>query len=190
MEKLNSKKKIAVFISGRVSNLKNLINYSKLKKSSFKVCLVLSNKSNAKGLKYAKINKIKKYVFEKRLSLFEKKALKLIKKFNINIVCLAGFMRILTPLFLKRVKIPVINIHPSLLPRLRGLNTHSRAIKAKHKYSGCTVHFVNDKLDSGKIITQKKIKILKKDNPDTLEKKILKLEYKAYIEALEKLLNC
>ena len=175
MEKLNSKKKIAVFISGRGSNLKNLINYSKLKKSSFKVCLVLSNKSNAKGLKYAKINKIKKYVFEKRLSLFEKKALKLIKKFNINIVCLAGFMRILTPLFLKRVKIPVINIHPSLLPRLRGLNTHSRAIKAKHKYSGCTVHFVNDKLDSGKIITQKKI---------------LKLEYKAYIEALEKLLNC
>ena len=110
------------------------------------------------------------------------------KKFNINIVCLAGFMRILTPLFLKKVKIPVINIHPSLLPRLKGLNTHSRAIKAKHKYSGCTVHFVNDKLDSGKIITQKKIKILKRDNPETLAKKILKLEYKAYIEALEKII--
>ena len=188
MEKLNSKKKIAVFISGRGSNLKNLINYSKLKRSSFKISLVLSNKSNAKGLKYAKINKIKKYVFEKKLSLFEKGALKLIKKFDIKIICLAGFMRILTPLFLKKVKIPVINIHPSLLPRLKGLNTHFRAIKAKHKYSGCTVHFVDEKLDSGKIITQKKIKILKKDNVETLAKKILKLEHKAYIEALEKII--
>ena len=71
---------------------------------------------------------------------------------------------------------------------MKGLNTHLRAIKAKHKYSGCTVHFVEDKLDSGKIITQKKIKILKKDNPKTLAKKILKLEHKAYIEALEKII--
>ena len=188
MEKLNSKKKIAVFISGRGSNLKNLINYSKLKRSPFKIGLVLSNKSEAKGLKYAKINKIKKYVFEKKLSLFEKEALKLIKKFDIRIICLAGFMRILTPLFLKKVKIPVINIHPSLLPRLKGLNTHLRAIKAKHKYSGCTVHFVEDKLDSGKIITQKKIKILKNDTPKSLAKKILKLEHKAYVEALEKII--
>ncbi len=188
MEKLNFKIKIAVFISGRGSNLKNLIDYSKLKRSSFKISLVLSNKSNAKGLKYAKINKIKNYVFEKKLSLFEKEALKLIKKFNIKIVCLAGFMRILSPLFLKKVKIPVINVHPSLLPRLKGLNTHLRAIKEKHKYSGCTIHFVESKLDSGKIITQKKIKILKKDTPKTLAKKILKLEHKAYIEALEKII--
>jgi len=188
MEKLNSKKKIAVFISGRGSNLKNLITYSKLKRSSFKIALVLSNKSDAKGLKYAKINKIKKYVFEKNLSLFEIEALRLIKKFDIKIICLAGFMRILTPLFLKKVKIPVINIHPSLLPRLKGLNTHLRAIKSKHKYSGCTVHFVEKKLDSGKIIIQKKIKISKKDTPKTLAKKILKLEHKAYIEALEKII--
>ena len=97
-------------------------------------------------------------------------------------------MRILTPLFLKKVKIPVVNIHPSLLPRLKGLNTHLRAIKAKHRYSGCTVHYVEDKLDSGKIITQKKIKILKKDNPETLAKKILKLEHRAYIEALKKII--
>ena len=104
MEKLNSKKKIAVFISGRGSNLKNLINYSKLKRSSFKISLVLSNKSNAKGLRYAKINKIKNYVFEKKLSLFEKEALRLIKKFDIKIICLAGFMRILTPLFLRKLR--------------------------------------------------------------------------------------
>tara|TARA_B100000674_G_C37875002_1_gene931526 strand:- start:201 stop:767 length:567 start_codon:yes stop_codon:yes gene_type:complete len=188
MEKSNSKKKIAVFISGRGSNLKNLIKHSKLKKSKFTVHLVLSNKSGAKGLSYAKFNKIKNYVYEKKLSLFEKEAIKLIKKFKINVICLAGFMRILTPLFLTKVKIPVLNIHPSLLPLLKGLNTHARAIKAKHKYSGCTVHFVNSQLDAGEIIIQKRIKILKKDTPKTLEKKILKLEHKAYIEALEKVI--
>ncbi len=139
-------------------------------------------------MKYARINKIKNYVYEKKLYLFEKEAIKLIKKFKINIICLAGFMRILSPLFLKKVKIPVINIHPSLLPLFKGLNTHSRAIKAKHKYSGCTVHFVENQLDSGEIIVQKRIKILKKDTPKTLAKKILRLEHKAYVEALEKII--
>jgi folate-dependent phosphoribosylglycinamide formyltransferase PurN len=81
-----------------------------------------------------------------------------------------------------------LNIHPSLLPKLKGLNTHERAVKAKYKFSGCTVHYVNEKLDSGKIIIQKKIKILKSDNPITLAKKILKLEHKAYTEALEKII--
>tara|TARA_B100001057_G_scaffold471112_2_gene533114 strand:- start:1004 stop:1570 length:567 start_codon:yes stop_codon:yes gene_type:complete len=188
MERLNSKKKIAVFISGRGSNLKNLIRYSKLKKSLFKIVFVLSNKSNAQGLKYAKAKKIKNYVYEKKLALFEKEALKLIKKNQIHIICLAGFMRILSPIFLKKIKIPVINIHPSLLPRLKGLDTHLRAIKAKHKYTGCTVHYVNNNLDSGKIIIQKKIKILKRDNPESLSIKVLKLEHKAYIEALEKII--
>tara|TARA_B100000963_G_scaffold360579_1_gene391974 strand:+ start:6417 stop:6983 length:567 start_codon:yes stop_codon:yes gene_type:complete len=188
MDKLNSKKKIAVFISGRGSNLKNLINYSKLKNSKITIDLVLSNKSNAKGLKFAKNNKIKNYVFEKKLSLFEKETLKLIKKLQIDIICLAGFMKILSSLFIKKANIPIINIHPSLLPRLKGLNTHLRAIKAKHKYTGCTVHFVNHKLDSGKIILRKKVKISKQDNPQTLAKKVLKLEHKAYIEALEKII--
>ena len=98
-------------------------------------------------------------------------------------------MRILSPNFIKKIKIPIINIHPSLLPKLKGLNTHERAIKAKHKFSGCTVHFVNEKLDSGKIIAQKKVKILKSDNPKTLAKKILKLEHQIYPETLEKIIN-
>jgi len=188
MATLNSKLKIAVFISGRGSNLKALIKSSKLKKSKYNVSLVLSNKSNAKGLGYAKKNKIKNYFIEKKLSVFENKALKLIKVNKIKIICLAGFMRILSPNFIKRVGIPILNIHPSLLPKLKGLNTHERAIKAKYKFSGCTVHYVNEKLDSGKIIIQKKIKILKSDNPKTLAKKILKLEHKAYAEALEKII--
>jgi len=98
-------------------------------------------------------------------------------------------MRILSPNFINKIKIPIINIHPSLLPKLKGLNTHERAIKAKHKFSGCTVHFVNDKLDSGKIIAQKKVKILKSDNSTTLAKKVLKLEHQIYPEALEKIIN-
>ena len=188
MERLNSKKKIAVFISGRGSNLKNLIRHSKTKRSLFKITLVLSNKSNAKGLRFAKTNKIINYIYERKLALFEKEALRLIKKNKINIICLAGFMRILSPMFLKKIKIPVINIHPSLLPRLKGLDTHSRAIKAKHKYTGCTVHYVNNDLDSGKIIIQKKIKIFKHDNPQSLSLRVLKLEHEAYIEALKKII--
>ena len=189
MAALNSKTKIAVFISGKGSNLRNLIRKSKLKKNKYKICLVLSNKADAIGLDYAKKNKIKNYSIEKKLPIFENNTLRLIKTNKIELICLAGFMRILSPDFIKKVKIPILNIHPSLLPKLKGLNTHERAIKAKHKFSGCTVHYVNEKLDSGKIIIQKKVKILKSDNAISLKKKILKLEHKAYEEALEKVLS-
>ena len=188
MVTLNSKSKVAVFISGRGSNLKALIKNSKPKRSKYKVTLVLSNKSNAKGLDIAKKNKVKNYFIEKKLSTFENRALKLIRVNKIKIICLAGFMRILSANFIKKAGIPILNIHPSLLPKLKGLNTHERAIKAKYKFSGCTVHYVNEKLDSGRIIIQKKVKILKSDNPETLGKKILKLEHKAYAEALEKII--
>ncbi|WP_440679411.1 phosphoribosylglycinamide formyltransferase [Candidatus Pelagibacter sp. HIMB1517] len=188
MVTLNSKSKVAVFISGRGSNLKALIKNSKLKRSKYKISLVLSNKSNAKGLDFAKKNKIKNYFIEKKLSNFENRALKLIKINKIKIICLAGFMRILSPNFIKKAAIPIINIHPSLLPKLKGLNTHERAIKAKYKFSGCTVHYVNEKLDSGKIIIQKRVRVFKSDNPKSLAKKILKLEHKAYAEALQKII--
>jgi phosphoribosylglycinamide formyltransferase-1 len=184
MDRLNTKKKVAVFISGRGSNLKSLIKHSKKINSKYKIELVLSNKKSAKGLFYAKKNKIKNFVIEGKLQLFEKKSLNLLKKYKIKILCLAGFMRVLSKNFLSKTKISVINIHPSLLPKLKGLNTHERAIKLKHRYSGCSVHFVNEKLDSGKIILQKKVKILKKDTPKSLAKKILKLEHVAYSEAL------
>jgi len=188
MAVLNSKTRIAVFISGRGSNLKNLIRKSKLNKSKYRVYLVISNKADSKGLDYAKKNKIKNYSIEKKLPVFENYASRLIKTNKIEVICLAGFMKILSPIFIKKIKIPILNIHPSLLPKLKGLNTHERAIKAKHKFSGCTVHYVNEKLDSGKIIIQKKVKILKSDNAKSLKKKILKLEHRAYAEALEKIL--
>ena len=103
-------------------------------------------------------------------------------------ICLAGFMKILSKDFLKKFKKPILNIHPSLLPKYKGLNTHIRVINNNEKYSGSTVHLVSAKLDSGRMILQKKIKISKNENEQTLEKKILKVEHKLYPQAIKKFL--
>ncbi len=179
----------AVFISGTGSNLKSLIKFSKLKKSPITIGIVISNNPKSKGLKYAKINKIKKKVLNLNSTLFEKKAINELKKNNINLICLAGFMKILSKSFIKKFNGKILNIHPSLLPKYKGLNTHVKAIKNKDKYSGCTVHLVNSKLDSGRIINQKKVRINKLDTPETLAKKILAQEHKLYPAAIMKLLN-
>ncbi len=151
--------KTAVFISGAGSNLKNLIKFSKLKKSPISINFIFSNDNKAKGLKFAKIFKIKKKVFNfKKKILTEKKMLMILKNNKIELICLAGFMKILSKNFIKNFKGKILNIHPSLLPKFKGLNTHIRAIKNNEKYSRCTVHYVNSKLDSGKIILQKKLK--------------------------------
>ena len=190
MEKSLGKKNIAVFISGRGSNLKSLINYSKKKNSLFKIMLVISNNTNAKGLKIANNFKIKNYAIKfKNRSIFEKQSLKLMKKYNIDMICLAGFMKIVSGNFIKKFANPILNIHPSLLPKYKGLNTHLRAIKNKDKFSGASVHKVTQKLDSGKIILQKKIKILKKDTVKSLEKKVLKIEHEIYPKAIVKFLT-
>ncbi len=186
MKKLFGKKiKIAVFISGTGSNLKKLIYFSKNKKSKFMVDLVISNKRHAPGLIYAKKNKInyKIYDFKKQIS-DEIKILNLVKKRKIKLICLAGFMKILTEKFIKKFDGKIINIHPSLLPKYKGLNTHFKVLNSNDKYSGCTVHYVNSKLDSGKVIIQKKVKILKSDTPKTLQKRILLEEHKLYSKAL------
>ncbi len=184
----NKKIKTAVFISGKGTNLRNLIKFSKLKKSPIKICLVFSSNRLAKGLNYAK-----KYLIKMKIYNFtnKKKAefliLKDLKKNRIDLICLAGFMKILSPDFIKKFKGKILNIHPSLLPKYKGLNTHARAIKNKDKYSGCTVHLVNARLDSGKIILQKKIKIFKKDTVYKLKKRVQKQEYKLYPKAISKL---
>ncbi|MDC1166123.1 phosphoribosylglycinamide formyltransferase [Candidatus Pelagibacter sp.] len=184
------KKNIAVFISGKGTNFKNLIQYSLKKKSKFKIKLVVSNNSNAKGLEYAKKYKIKKKIINyKNLTNSEIHILNDLNKENINIICLAGFMKILTANFIKKFKGKIINIHPSLLPKYKGLNTHQRALDNKEKYSGCTVHFVNSKLDAGKIILQKKVKIFKNDTSEKLSNRILKQEHLLYPEALEKIIS-
>jgi phosphoribosylglycinamide formyltransferase-1 len=185
----SNKKNIAVFISGTGSNLKSLIKFSKLKKSPIIIKLIISNNYNAKGLQYANIHKIKKKVFDFNNFLSEKKVINELKKNDIHLICLAGFMKILSKSFIKNFKGKILNIHPSLLPKYKGLNTHQRAIRNKDKYSGCTVHFVNSRLDSGKIISQKKVRVKKLDTPKTLAKRILIQEHKLYPEAIIKALS-
>ena len=186
----SNKIKTAVFISGTGSNLKSLIKFSKLKKSPISINLILSNDSKSKGLQYGKIFKIKKKIFDyKKKHINEKKILFELKKNRIDLICLAGFMKILSKTFINNFNGKILNIHPSLLPKFKGLNTHERAIRNKEKYSGCTVHFVNSKLDSGKIILQDKVRINKNETPKTLAKKILAKEHKLYPKAILKVFN-
>ena len=192
MEKLIGLKKIktAVFISGTGSNLKNLIKFSRLKKSPISIDLIVSNTILAKGLKYADQFKIEKRIFDfKNLKLAENNILILFKKKNLKFICLAGFMKILSKEFIKNFDGKIINIHPSLLPKYKGLNTHIKAIKNKDQFAGSTVHYVTEKLDSGKIILQKKIKVMAGDNYVSLAKKVLKQEHKLYPAAIMKILT-
>ena len=182
--------KTAVFISGKGSNLKSLIKFSKLKKSPISINVIITNNSKSKGLDLGKIYKIKKKVFNfKKQAVAEKEILLKLKKNQINLICLAGFMKILSKNFIHNFKGQILNIHPSLLPKYKGLHTHVKAIRNKDEYSGCTVHFVTAKLDSGKIILQRKIKVNANDNSTSLAKKVLKQEHKLYPAAIIKVFN-
>ena len=186
----SKKVKTAVFISGTGSNLKSLIKFSRFKNSPISIELIVSSNNKAKGLIFAKSFKIKKKIFNfKKSTLVDKKLISLLKKNNISLICLAGFMKILSKDFIKKFKGKILNIHPSLLPKYKGLNTHERVLKNKDKYSGCTVHFVNTRLDSGKTILQKRVIIRKKDTPKTLAKRILMQEHKLYPKAIMKIFN-
>ena len=185
-----NKLKTAVFISGTGSNLKNLIKFSLLKKSPIKIELVISDKKRAGGLIISKKYNIDSKVYEyKNKENTDKKILENLNKKKIDLICLAGFMKILSSNFVKKFNGKILNIHPSLLPKYKGLNTHERAIKNNEKFSGCTVHIVNSKLDSGKIILQKKVKIRKVDTPESLSKRILIQEHKLYPRAILKIFS-
>ena len=192
MEKLNGKKKlnVSVLISGRGTNLKSLINFSKTKNSRINICLVITNNKNAKGLNFAIKNNIKYLILNyKNKKKAESKILFNLKKKKINLICLAGFMKILSKRIINKYKDRILNIHPSLLPKYKGLNTHERVIKNKEKYTGWTVHIVNSKLDAFKKILQSKIRIYKKDNEKSLAKRLLKVENKLYPKAVKKFLD-
>ena len=192
MVKLIGYKKIktAVFISGNGSNLKSLIKFSKTRKSPITINLIITNNPKAKGLKLGKINKIKKKSFNfKKKNEIENQMLSVLKKHEIKMICLAGFMKILSRNFITKFSGKILNIHPSLLPKYKGLNTHQRVLNNNEKYSGCTVHFVNSKLDSGKIILQKKVRITKNETKNSLAKKILEQEHKLYPRAILKVFS-
>ena len=180
-----SKIKSCVFISGNGSNLRSLIKSSRDYNFPIKIQLIISNNPNAKGLRFAKQYSIPyKFFSSDNKEKFERNSLFEIKKRKIKFLCLAGFMKILSNNFIKAFGCKIVNIHPSLLPKYKGLNTHKRVLKSGEKYSGCTVHLVTPKLDSGKIILQKKILIDENETVNSLKTKILRQEHKLYPQSI------
>ena len=181
------KKNTCVFISGQGTNLKNLIMHSRENNFPLKISLVISNNKKAYGINYAKKYNIPYAFINTKNRNHEHKILLSLKKYNISFICLAGYMKIITNYLIKKYKKKIINIHPSLLPKFKGLNTFSRMLKNKEKKAGCTVHYVNEKLDAGNTIIQKSFFINAKDQEIDLKRKTQNLEYKAFPEAIVKI---
>ena len=173
----------AVLISGNGSNLQAMIEAVKKKKILGQICCVLSNKKDAYGLIRAEEAGIPTEVIDNKdyssRQEFEEKMIKVLNKYRPNLVVLAGFMRILSPLFVKHYSGRTLNIHPSLLPDYPGLDTHRRVLKSDDKYHGVTIHFVNEALDGGPICAQSSIEI-KTNSPEVLENEIHKIEHELY----------
>ena len=180
MVKLNT----CVFISGKGTNLRRLILNSNKYNFPIKIKLVVCNNKNAEGLKLAKKWSIPCLILNNKQSLSENKILIRLKEYKIDLILLAGYMRILSKKFIRSFGKSIINIHPSLLPKFKGLNTFERVLKKRERKSGCTVHFVNEKLDAGKIILRKFFYLDKKDNVASIKKKTQNLEYNAFSEAI------
>ena len=181
------KKKTCVFISGYGSNLNNLILRSREKNFPIKISLVVSNNKNANGINFAKKYNIPYIYIDPKNKTYEEQILIHLKKYKINFICLAGYMKIISEKLIKNFEKKIINIHPSLLPKFKGLNTFSRILKNKEIKTGCTVHYVNNKLDGGDSIVKKFFYINSNDNENTLKQKTQELEYKAYPEAIIKI---
>ena len=181
------KKNACVFISGKGTNLKNLILRSRDSNFPVNIKLIISNNKNATGIIYAKKNSIPYKIINTKLRNFENELLLILKKNKISLICLAGYMKIISKNFIEKFGEKIINIHPSLLPKFKGLNTFSRVLKNKEKKTGCTVHYVNEKLDSGNIIVQKSFQVSPSDNEQILKKKTQKIEYKVFPEAIIKI---
>ena len=183
------KRNACVFISGKGSNLKKLFLNSIQYNYPINIKLVVSSTYKAYGLNIAKRMGVPVLIFNNNNFLSEKKLLVELKKKNISLILLAGYMKILTKSFLRSYGKNVLNIHPSLLPKHRGLNTYQKVLNNNDKKTGCTVHLVNEKLDAGKIILKKSFFTDSSDDLKSLKKKTQKLEYVAYSEALIKFLN-
>ena len=183
------KRKTCVFISGQGTNLKNLISRSRDDSFPLKISLVITNNKNAYGIIYAKIHKIPYLIINTKIKHYENKIFLYLKKHSITFICLAGYMRIISDKLIKIFPKKIVNIHPSLLPKFKGLNTFKRGLKDKEIKTGCTVHYVNNKLDDGDIISKKFFYINSKDNEDTLKHKTQILEYKTYPEAIIKIFS-
>ena len=176
--------KIVVLISGKGSNLKAIIDKCSKKKVPAKIIAIISNNSTASGLKLN--GKFQKIIINNKLSKkkFERKLQNNLKKLKPDLICLAGFMKVLSSFIIKKWKNKIINVHPSLLPSFKGLNTHEKALNKGVKISGCTIHFVDESLDGGPIIAQAATIVDKKMTNKELSVKILKMEHKIYPEVV------
>lgn len=190
-------KKIVVLASGRGSNFEAIaqaVNSGSLKQ--IEICGLISNRANAKALEVARAFKIPSFTLEskqyKDSGVFNRQAYEfdlgnLISSLDPDWICLAGYLLLLGPEIIKRFSGQIINIHPSLLPRFKGLRAQEQALKAGATETGCSVHFVTEELDAGPIIIQKRIAILPSDTEESLSARLLPLEHQAYVEALAKI---
>jgi phosphoribosylglycinamide formyltransferase-1 len=183
-----ARKRVAVLISGRGSNMASLIEAAKAADYPAEIVLVLSDHAEAGGLKRAEQTGVAAIVVSRTQhpdrAAFEAAIDAELRRAHIDIVCLAGFMRILSPWFVQRWRDRLINIHPSLLPAFPGLDTHARALAAGARQHGCTVHYVREGVDDGPIILQAKVPVLPGDTPETLTARVLIEEHKLYPAAL------
>ena len=183
------KKRACIFISGSGTNLRAIIKNSRDYNFPINVSLVISNKKDARGIYFAKKFSIPHIILDFQKEKFEKIAIKELLDRKIGLLCLAGFMKVLSKRFIRSFKGKIINIHPSLLPKYKGLNTFKRILNDGEKITGCTVHFVDEKLDNGNIIVKKRVSINKKESLEQLKKKVQSEEYKAYSVAIRKIYN-
>ena len=186
---------LGILISGRGSNMLNLVNASQRGLINSKIKIVISNNKNSIGIDKAKRKNIKTKIINQKdyesKKDFENALTNTLKNQNVDLVCLAGFMSILSKNFLKDWNRKVINIHPSLLPSFRGKNAVKQALEQRVKTAGCSVHFVDEGIDTGEIISQEKVPVSSNDDEETLGKKILKKEHVLYIKVIKELeRNC
>jgi phosphoribosylglycinamide formyltransferase 1 len=184
-----AKKRVAVLISGRGSNMMALIKAAKAKDYPAEIVLVLSNRPDAAGLAHARDAGVATAVLDHRpfaddREAFERALDDTLKKYRIELICLAGFMRLLTPSFIARWRGRILNIHPALLPEFKGLHTHRRALEAGVKRHGATVHFVVAETDAGPIIAQQSVEVLQGDTEEALAARVLAVEHQIYPQAL------
>jgi phosphoribosylglycinamide formyltransferase 1 len=185
-----TRKRVAILISGRGSNMAALIEAARRPTYPAAIALVLSNRPDAAGLARAQAEGIATEVmdhttFGNNREAFERALHTVLQSHRIDIICLAGFMRLLTPWFVRRWEGRLINIHPALLPAFKGLDTHARALAAGARLHGATVHFVVPEMDSGPIILQQSLTVQPADTADTLAARVLELEHQIYPKALE-----
>ena len=180
--------RIGVLISGRGSHLRNLIARCNAGEINAQVVIVISNKKDAPGLQYAREAGIESIVLSHRAfsdrETYDAQVAQLLSDHEIDLVCLAGFLRLLSAGFVQRFRLRIMNVHPSLLPAFPGLHSQEQAIEYGAKITGCTVHFIDEGLDSGPIILQNTIDVLPEDDADSLSERLLPIEHSTYAEAV------